>query len=61
MERTPMLTYVRTGVDGYPVPSAEGALESSPAVGGVSNVDARSRRAAGRSSSSTDSMSEASA
>eukprot|EP00966_Prymnesium_polylepis_P205011 4749952-Prymnesium_polylepis.1 len=31
-EQTPMLTYVRTGSDGHPVPSEEGTLESSPAA-----------------------------
>eukprot|EP00966_Prymnesium_polylepis_P318213 7350306-Prymnesium_polylepis.1 len=44
MERTPMLTCVRTGLYGLTVPSAEGTLESSPAARGeegVSNVDAR--------------------
>eukprot|EP00966_Prymnesium_polylepis_P234962 5434516-Prymnesium_polylepis.1 len=50
-----MLTCVRTGFYGRTVPSAEGILESSPAA---VRSDARPSRAAGRSSSSTDSMSE---
>eukprot|EP00966_Prymnesium_polylepis_P030619 712833-Prymnesium_polylepis.1 len=50
----PMLTCVRTGFCGRTVPSAEGTLESSPAAVRSANVDARPRRAAGRSSSSTD-------
>eukprot|EP00966_Prymnesium_polylepis_P223200 5163642-Prymnesium_polylepis.1 len=57
-----MLTCVRTGFYGRTVPSAKGTLESSPAaVRSVKRRRATKASSRGRSSSSTDAMSEASA